>query len=247
MAIPLSRLDFKEYCLRRLGKPVIRINVEDGQVEDRIDDAIQKYQEQHYDAVQETWVAYSIKQADVDVGYIEMPADILIVSELINLGEALNGNDMFSHQYQFALQNLSPFQSLDTINYYMTMTNMQSVYDMVNAAPRLQHTRHMNNRVELFQNLGQMGVGTILAFRVFKTIDPQQYVQIYNDMWLKKYATALIKMQWGNNMKKHGEVQLLGGVSVNGQQIYDESLTEVEKLEEELETKYSLPVDFFMG
>lgn len=247
MAIPQTRQEFKEYCLKRLGKPVIRINVEDGQVEDRIDDAIQKYQEQHYDAVQETWIAYKVTQADIDNGYIEMPNDILIVAETINLGEVLNSNDMFSYQYQFAIQNLSPFQALDTINYYMTMTNIQSVYDLVNAAPRLQHTRHMNNRVEIYQSLEKIGLDTAIAFRVFKTIDPQQYAQVYNDMWLKKYATAQIKMQWGNNMKKHGEVQLLGGVTVNGQQIYDEALEEIQRLEEELETKYSLPVDFFMG
>lgn len=246
MAIPSTREDLKQYCLRKLGKPVIRINAADGQLEDRIDEAFQKWQEQHYDATQETWIAYALTQLDIDNGYLTMPNDILIVAETINLSETLAGSGMFSYQYQVALQNISPFQSLDSLNYYMSMVNIQSINDLVNAAPRLQHTRHMN-RVELFNDLDNYAVGTIIAFRVFKLIDPNDYTSVFNDYWLKKYVTVLFKEQWGSNMKKHGEVQLLGGVSVNGQQIYDEALTEKQQLEEELESRYSLPIDFFMG
>lgn len=246
MAIPATREDLKQYCLRKLGKPVIRINADDAQLEDRIDEAFQKWQEQHYDATQETWVGYSLTQADIDNGYITIPNDILIVAETINLGEILDQSDMFSYNYQIALQNLTPFQTLDVINYYMNMTNIQMIYDMVNAAPRLQHTRHMN-RVEIFQDLTNFKVGTIIAFRVFKMIDSAEHTAVFNDYWLKKYVAVLFKEQWGSNMKKHGEVQLLGGVTVNGQQIYDEALQEKQQLEEELESRYALPVDFFMG
>jgi hypothetical protein len=243
-----SRNDLKEYCLRRLGKPVIRINVEDTQVEDRIDEAIERFQEQHYDATEETWLAYKITQADIDNGYLTIDDSILTVVETINLGETapLDNNDMFSYQYQFAIQNLSPFQTLDIINYFMVMTNLNQVYSMINAAPRLEHTRYMN-KVQLYQPFDDLPVDTVIALRVFRTIDPESYTKVYNDIWLKKYATALIKMQWGSNMKKHGEVQLLGGVTVNGQQIYDEALQEIERLEEELESRYSEPVDFFVG
>jgi len=248
MAIPSTRADFIEYCLRKLGKPVIRINVADEQVEDRVDEAIQKWHEHHYDGVEELWLGYPLTQNDIDNGYITLPNDILVVADMINLGEVISGSssNMFSYNYQVALQNLSPFQTLDTINYYITMTNIQSVYDLVNAAPRVHFTRHMN-KVKLYQDLSEIGVGTILAFKVFRLIDPEQNTSVYNDNWLKRYATALIKEQWGSNMKKHGEIQLLGGVTVNGQQIYDESRQEIQQLEEELETRYSLPVDFFMG
>lgn len=245
MAIPNTRGTFSEYCLRKLGDPVIRINVAPEQVEDRIDEAIQRWQEQHYDATQETWVGYAISQDDVDNGYITIPDNFLIVAETIAIDD-ISGGGMFSYQYQVALQNLSPFQALDTVNYYMNMTNIDSVYDMVNASPRLHHTRHQN-RVDVFKNMNSLVEGSIVAFRVFKAIDADIYTSVYNDYWLKKYATSLIKEQWGSNMKKHGEVQLLGGVTVNGQQIYDEAKNESQQLEEELESKFSLPIDFFMG
>lgn len=247
MAIPITRIDFNDYCLRKLGHPVIRINVAPEQVEDRVDEAIQRWTEQHYDAVEETWVTYPITQVDIDNGYITLPNNILIVVQTINLSEMISGSsNMFSYKYQMGLQNLSPFQALDTLNYYMTMTNINSVYDMVNVAPRLNHTRHMN-KLDVFQDLSNVASGTLIALRVYKTIDPEEYTSVYNDYWLKKYATTLIKEQWGSNMKKHGDVQLLGGVTVNGQQIYDEARQELQQLEEELETRYSLPVDFFIG
>lgn len=248
MAIPVDRASFKEYCLKSLGKPVIRVNVEDGQVEDRIDDAIQRYREHHYDAIHDTWVGYVVTQEDIDNGYITLPEDILTVIETMSLGQtsALNENGMFSYQYQVALQNLSPFQSLDMINYQMTMTNINEVTQLVNAAPRIWHTRHMN-RLELYNGFENAGVDTIIGLRVYKAIDPDQHKAVYNDRWLKRYTTALIKRQWGSNMKKHGEVQLLGGVTVNGQQLFDEAITELEGLEEELKTEYSLPIGFFIG
>ncbi|MDX1532726.1 MAG: hypothetical protein R3230_00810 [Nitrosopumilaceae archaeon] len=246
MAIPLTRADFKEYCLKKLGKPVIRINVDDGQVEDRIDDAIQRFQEQHYDAVQETWLAYKITQADIDNGYLTISDDILIVAETLDISQTITTSDMFSYQYQVAIQNLSPFQTLDMINYFMTMTNINQITQMVNASPRVEHTRYMN-RVEIYRDLSELAVDSVIALRVFKTIDPESYGKVYNDIWLKKYATALIKMQWGSNMKKHTNVELLGGVKVDGQTIFDEALDEISRLDEELESRYSEPVDFFVG
>jgi len=241
-----NRNDFKQYCLRKLGHPVIRINVEDSQVEDRIDDALERFQEGHYDGTEEAWIAYKLTQADIDNGYLTIGDDILMVVETMDLGETTDSNGMFSYQYQFAIQNLSPFQTLDMINYFMASTNINSVYDIINAAPRLEHTRYMN-KVEIFQPLKELAIDTVIGMRVFRIIDPTLHTKLYNDIWLKKYATAMIKMQWGNNMKKHGEVQLLGGVTVNGQAIYDEAITEIEKLDEELESRYSLPVDFFTG
>lgn len=246
--IPTDRATFKEYCLESLGKPVITINVADQQVENRVDDAIQKFQEAHYDAVEEEWLIYNLTQVDIDNGFITIPDDILTVIKTINLGElgGTGSDDLFSYNYQVAYQNLSPFQSLDMINYHMTMTNIQMVYDMVNAAPRINHTRYLN-KVELHRDITDAVVGTPIALNVYKTIDPGEHGKVYNDIWLKKYATALIKLQWGNNMKKHSEVQLLGGVTVNGQQIYDEAREEIQTLEEQLDRRYSLPIDFTIG
>jgi hypothetical protein len=246
MAI-LNRNDFKQYCLRKLGSDVIKINCSDTQIQDRIDDALERFQEEHYDGTEETWLAYKITQADIDNGYLTISDDILTVVETMNLGMTTStGNDMFSYQYQFAIQNLSPFQTLDMVNYFMAMTNINQVYDMVNASPRIEHTRFMN-KVQLYNGFSDLPVDSVIGLRVFRIIDPELHKSIYTDIWLKKYATALIKMQWGNNMKKHGDVQLLGGVTVNGQQFYDEAIAEIEILDQELLTKYSEPVDFFVG
>lgn len=249
MAGLTSRAEFTEYCLRKLGKPVIRINVAPEQVDDRIDDAIQAWNDKHYDGSEKAWIGYALTQEDILAGYITLPDDIMTVDQIVPMSTIYkeNGSDsLFSYRYQFMMQNMSPFQPLDMLNYYMTMVNLQEVNDMVNTTERFEFTKHKSKLI-IYRGMESSKVGEVLTFHVFKKIIPDVVPGAWNDKWLKRYATALIKQNFGQNMKKHGEVQLMGGVTVNGQQIFDEATQEISDLEEELRSTYEEPIDFAMG
>lgn len=249
MAKPTDRVSFGEYCLRNLGKPVININVAPEQVLDRIDEALQVYSEKHYDASEKEWIGYRVTIDDIANGYIRVPDDILVVDQLVGMDYIVQNyaqDEDFGYRYQLVTGSFSPFRSLDPLSYYMNMTYLGLLDDLINTTPTFTYTRHMN-KLFVAQNFKEFRVGNVVAMHVHRVIDPDRNPHVWNDKWLKDYATALIKRQWGLNMKKHGEVQLLGGVTVNGQQYYDEAIQEIEKLEEELESTYMEPVEFFMG
>lgn len=240
-----SRNDLSEYCLRRLGKPVIKINVAQEQIDDSIDEAIQVYRERHYDATEETWVIYELTQADVDNGFITLDDSISVVEEMLPESFLAYNNDFMSYGYQVTVGAFTNFRNFDTINYEMTMMNLQQISDSLPSHNRVIHTKHMNKLA--FRSKSLMTAGEKVFLKVFKEIDPEAYSHVYDDKWLKRYATALIKRQWGNNLKKHEGIVLLGGVSVNGQQIHDEAVEEIAQLEEQLSETYELPTDFFMA
>jgi len=241
-----NRLELKEYCLRKLGKPVIRINVDESQVEDRVDEALEVYQEKHYDATERDWVYYEITQADLDNGYVTIPDDILVVIDIMPFSEIAAQKNMFSYQYQIASSSLSPWRPFNQVDYYMKMVNYESITAMTSVTPTFNFSRH-GRKLKVFSNLSDMGVGYQLGVHVQRLINPEETTSIYNDKWLKQYTTALIKRQWGENLKKMSGITLLGGVELNGQTLFDEAIQEIEKLEETLQETYSLPIDFIVG
>lgn len=241
----VSRVELKEYCLRKLGKPVITINVDDTQVEDRVDEALETFQEKHYDATERDWVFYELTQIDLDNGYITIPDDILVIIDILPFNEAASG-DMFSYQYQVALSTLSPWSKFDQVDYFMNMTNYESIVAMTSVTPTFEFSKH-GRKLKVFDNLSKFGVGYRLCVHVQKLIDPEESVNVYNDKWLKEYTCSLIKRQWGENLKKMSGITLLGGVELNGQQIYDEAVQEIEQLEETLNDTYMLPINFDVG
>jgi hypothetical protein len=241
-----TRLELKEYCLRKLGKPVININVDDTQVEDRVDEALETFQEKHYDATERDWVYYELTQTDLDNGWVAIPDDILVVIGLLPFSEIATQADLFSYQYQLALKELSPWRPLNQLDYYMKVTNYESINDMTSVTPTFDFSKHAG-KLKIFEDLKKLGVGYKLAVHVQRIIDPAQVPKIYNDKWLKEFTTALVKRQWGENLKKMSGITLLGGVELNGQQIFDEAMDEIAKLEENLEETYMLPNDFIVG
>ena len=249
MAKPNSRQAFGEYCLRKLGKPVININVAPEQVFDRIDEALQVYSEKHFDATEKQWVGYQITADDLLNGYITLPDDILVVDQILAMDsvfQAYNDDQDFGYRYQLMMGSFSPFGSLDILSYYLNVSYINEINSLINVIPTFEYTRH-KNKLTIAQSMKDFKAGNKIGMHVMKIIDPEENPYVWNDKWLKEYATALIKRQWGLNMKKHGEITLLGGVTVNGQQIYEEAITDIQGLEEELETVYQEPVSFFMG
>lgn len=241
-----SREELKQYCLRRLGQPVITINVDDTQLEDRIDEALEVYQEQHYDATERDWVYYELTQADIDNGYITVPDDILVVMNVLPFDDIISQGGMFSYQYQVALSSLSPWTPFNQIDYYMKMVNYESINELTGVTPTITFSRHAR-KLKVFSDISNLSVGYRIGAQVQRIINPEDVNAVYNDKWLKEYTTAIFKRQWGENLSKFNEVQLLGGVTINGERIASEAIQEIEKLLETLENTYQEPVGFCIG
>jgi hypothetical protein len=259
MATINSREDFKQYCLRRLGFPVIDINVDDDQVEDRIDDALQYWQDYHYDGSQKVYYVHALTQEDIDNQYLDLsPGNlqdnannqtyILGVTRIFPIQDSQATVNMFDLRYQLRLNELYDFTSASYVNYTMTMQHLRSLEIMFTGEQPIRFARHMN-RLFIDQNWTQdaITVGTIVILECYTTIDPSAYNYIWNDRWLKEYCTALIKRTWGNNLKKFSGLQLPGGVMLNGDKIYNEAQTEINDLHDQMETQYGGVLEFYLN
>lgn len=240
-----SRTSLKEYCLRRLGKPVIAINVSDEQVEDRIDDALQQYSEWHYDATEEKWLSYQLTADDVTNRAITLPDNILVVVEMLPITSSFNSS-LYTYNNQVTNSFSRPYMPLDIADYAIKSLYINTIYDMLDQNNSIEFTRHKNT-MKIHTTSESLKEGMYIALKVYEIIDPESYNSVYNDKWLKEYATQLIKKQWGENLKKHANIQLLGGITLNGKEIYDEAVEELIRLDQDLTTKYSEPAKFFIG
>lgn len=252
MAIVTTRQELIDYALRSLGSPVIQINGDDSQWADRVDDALQMYAEAHYDATEHDYLAYTVQQADIDNGYITLPDNILTVQRIMPAGGiGLTTGGFASPEYQmsvsalrtsggsFTFDSLSLFMVQHQLNQFAMLTRDKNLFD---------YHRHMDRLVpHIDMGMDYVADETVLILEVYRIIDPEVYTQIYNDKWLKDYVTQSIKRQWGENLKKMGGVQLIGGVTLNGKEIWDEAVEELRRLEVVLEEKYQAPPMFIIG
>lgn len=319
-----SRQGLIDYCFRRLGFPVIEINVDDDQVSDRIDDALQYFQEYHFDGVERiylkhqitgntvkisgftansfevgetitgsssgasakiseisssntiitdrtsgTWTASETITGDVtgttatlastafytagdmDNEYIEVNDNILGVTSMFSFAGAGDGsenpNNIFNLLYQFRQNDMWNLLNTDLIYYTQVKTHMQ-MFDQIFPGKRSIRFNRKMNKIFIDVNWEEVfDAGDYLIFDCYRILDPATYTEIYDDMFLKRYATALIKRQWGENMKKFGGIQLPGGVTLNGMELYQEANQELTQIEEEMQSKHELPVNFFVG
>ena len=254
MAKPNSRDTLLDYCLRRLGAPVIDINVDPDQLEDKLDDALQLYQEFHSDATMRTYLTHEITQADLDNDYIPVADGVLYVTRVFPRVNALSGTrNMFDVRYQTALNDLRNVHNyMSNLAMYDQMMQYMSLLDMkLNGQPLVQYSRH-RNELHIFgdmndNNTNNYAIGDFVVYEAFVIIDPTTYTSVFNDMWVKDYTTSLIKQQWGSNMSKFEGMVLPGGVQFNGRQYYDDATNELEQLRERLRLEQEMPVDFFVG
>lgn len=251
MANPSSRQSLIDYCLRRLGDPVIEINVDIDQLEDRVDEALQYWQEYHSDATYRTYVSYQVTQTDVDREYIEVSSDTLNVTRLFYISSSFNNSvNFFDIKYQMMLNDITDLQNFaGDLAYYEQLQQYLSMLDMkLNGAPQITYSRHMN-RLYVHGDFADQDVkaGEYIVYEAYKTVDGATHSRLWNDMWLKEYTTALIKQQWGANLIKFEGMQLPGGVTLNGRQIFDDATNEIEKLREKIRLDFEMPADFFVG
>lgn len=247
MAKPTTRAEFKEYCLRELGKPVIEINVDDDQVDDRIDQALAYYWDYHFDGSEMTYYKHQIVSNDITNKYITLPENIIGAVNIFPIGDpSMKANDIFNIRYQIALNDLYTLTSVSMVPYYMAMQHLATVADLLVGQQPVRYSRH-KDRLYIDMDWSKVQVGDFLIVQAYEIVDPDVFPDAWSDRWLALYATALIKRQWGNNLKKFTGMQLPGGVSFNGQQIYDEAVQEIKELENEMVINLSMPAMHMIG
>lgn len=246
MAVPTTRPDFKENCLRRLGKPVIEINVDDDQVEDRIDEALRFYWDYHFDGSEKIYYKYQVTEQDKNNKYITIPENIIGVVNIFDIGSALGTNNLFNIRYQIALNDLYTLTSVSMVPYVMAMTHIQNLEQLLVGRQPIRYNRH-TNKLYIDMDWNRVNAGEYLIVEAYEVIDPDTYTDAWSDRWLLRYAACLIKQQWGTNLKKFDGMKMPGGLTFNGQQIFNEATQERKELEQEMIYTYSLPATDFIG
>lgn len=247
MAKLTSRNELKEYCLRRLGNSVIQINVSNEQVEDRLDDAFQFYREYHYDAVEMVYLKHEVTANDLINGYVEMSDLVVGVNRILPFTNKTTGNNLFSLQYQILINDLYSLMSTNLIYYAQIKQHIELMSQILSGIKPVRFNRHMNRLYVDMSWDDNLDVGDFIIIECYRILDPETYTDVYDDRFLKMYATALIKRQWGENLKKFGGMQLPGGTILNGEVIYNEAIAEIQKIEDEMQDRFELPTDFFAG
>ena len=270
MAVPSSKSTFKSYCLRALGFGVIDINVSDDQIDDRLDEALQYFAHYHYDGIERMYLKYQVTAADITraksndtttatdtsdssitasfsegKGFIPMPSSIVSVMNIFPFDNTAT-NNMFDIRYQLRLNDLYDFSSTSIVHYEMTMQHLDFLSHILVGEKPLRLQEHQNRLYIDMDWENDISEGEYLVIECYRKLDPNTYTDMYDDIYLKRYATALIKRQWGANLSKFSGVQLLGGVEMNGAEIFSQATEEIRDLEEKM-LLIEPPIDMFRG
>ena len=276
MAQPSSRAELIDYCKRQLGAPVLEINVADEQISDLVDDAVQMFQERHYDGVVQMPLKYKVTQADIDRGrtrggsndpvgivtttatstivgtavtfsyeensnYIQLPNSVIGVYKIFRFdGSNTATNNMFSVKYQLFLNDVYYFDSIELLSYAMVKTKLEDIDFLLNTEKQIRFNIRQN-RLYMDLDFASLTENDYLIIDCWRILNPDDFTRVYNDRFLKRYLTALIKRQWGQNLIKFQGVKLPGGIELNGRQIYDDAQVELDKIQTEMMSSYEIP------
>ena len=247
MAQPTNRVEFKEFCLRKLGKPLLDINVSDEQCDDRLDEALSFYYDYHFNGSQKIYLKHQVTEADRNNGYIDLPSDVIGTVSIFGMSTGLAmGTGMFNVQYQFVLNNINDMVSGNMLNYYMTMENIQLMQDILQGSRPIRYNRHVN-RLHIDTDWSFIEVGSFIIAEVYQRVDPEEYSDVWADRWLQNYTAEKIKYQWGSNLTKFIGMSLPGNVQFNGELILKDAEAAIAKLEDEMINSYSFPVSDMIG
>ena len=271
---PSSRTDFKTYCLRQLGAPVLEINLASEQCEDLIDDALQMFQERTFDGAAQTYLKYKLTQADIDRGagpgssspvgittttatstvgitstfsyeennnFLQIPPEVIGVYKIFHFdGSNTITNNMFSVKYQLFLNDIYFWGATELLTYAMTKTYLEDINFLLTTEKQIRFNKRQD-RLYLDIDWDSLSEGDWLIMDCYRLLDPSDYARAWNSLFLKKYAVALMKRQWGQNLLKFGGVKLPGGIELNGRQIYDDGQRDIDYLMEQMSSTYELP------
>ena len=290
MAKPTTRQQLIDYCFRKLGAPVLEINVDDDQVDDLVDDAIQLFNERHFDGVERMYLKYEITQGDIDrslgadipgesainsktgVGivttnatstnipgygtttttfyensnFLQIPDSVVGVNKIFKFDTSSISGSMFSIKYQLFLNDLYYFNSVELLQYSMTKTRLEDIDFLLTPEAQVRFNKRQD-RLYLDIDWGAQKEGNFLVLDCHRALDPDTFTQVYNDYFVKLYLTALIKRQWGQNLIKFRGVKLPGGIEMNGREIYDDAVRDLDALKQRMATEYETPPLDFIG
>jgi len=275
MSQPSNRQGLIDYCLRQLGAPVLEINIADEQIDDLVDDAIQYFQERHYDGVIQTPMKYKITQDDIDRGrapagnggtvgittttvtqtvgvttqfdfqengnYIPLPDSIIGVNKIYRFpGTQTMSSGMFNLKYQLMLNDVYFFDSLELLSYSMVKTKLEDIDYLLNPLKQIRFNIRQG-RLYIDADWSDFAAGDYIIIDCWRILDPNDFSKVYNDRFIKKYLTATMKRQWGQNLIKFQGVKLPGGIELNGRQIYDDAVQELKEIQEQMLSTYEIP------
>jgi len=281
MAKPSTRQELIDYCLRRLGAPVLEINVDDDQIDDLVDDALQYFQERHFDGVERMYLKYQLTQADIDRGrakntngvgivtttatstsiagygtttssfyetsnFIQIPDSVIGIEKIFRFDTSAISGGMFSIKYQLFLNDLYYFNSVELLQYAMVKSYLEDIDFLLTTDKQVRFNKRQD-RLYLDIDWGAQNVGDYIVIDCYRILDPNTFTGVYNDSFLKKYLTALIKRQWGQNLIKFNGVKLPGGIELNGRQLYDDAEKELADIQSRMAMDYELPPYDFIG
>lgn len=280
MAKPSTRQELIDYCLRKLGAPVLEINVDEDQIDDLVDDALQYFNERHFDGVERMYLKYKITQSDIDrckakntngvgivtttatstiAGYgtttfdwyensnfIQVPDSVIGIEKVFKFDTSSISSGMWSIKYQLFLNDLYYFNSVELLQYAMVKSYLEDIDFLLSPDKQLRFNKRQN-RLYIDIDWGAQSAGNFLVLECYRALDPTNFSKVWNDSFLKKYLTALIKKQWGQNLIKFQGVKLPGGIELNGRQIYEDAIRELEEIKSVMTTEYELPPYDFIG
>ena len=274
MAKPTTRQELKDYCLRQLGAPVLEVNVDDDQVDDLVDDALQLFNERHFDGVERMYLKYKLTQDDIDRGkadpatgvgivtttatstdsgsgtftstwyensnFLQVPDSVIGVEKIFKFDSSTISSGMFSVKYQLFLNDIYQFNSIDLLQYSMVKTYLEDIDFLLTTDKQIRFNKRQD-RLYLDIDWASETADTYIVLDCYRALDPTNYAGVYNDSFLKKYLTALIKRQWGQNLIKFRGVKLPGGIEFNGREIYDDGQRDLDDIKERMASEYELP------
>jgi hypothetical protein len=281
MAKPSTRQGLIDYCLRRLGAPVLEINVDDDQIDDLVDDALQYFNERHFDGVERMYLKYQLTQNDIDRGkakntngigivttsatstnisgygtttsnfyensnFIQIPDSVIGVEKIFKFDTSSISGGMFSIKYQLFLNDLYYFNSVELLQYAMVKTYLEDIDFLLTTDKQVRFNKRQD-RLYLDIDWGAQSAGDFIIIDCYRILDPNTFTNVYNDSFLKRYLTALIKRQWGQNLIKFRGVKLPGGIELNGREIFEDAEREIDEIMKRMSMDYELPPYDFIG
>ena len=280
MAKPATRQQLIDYCLRRLGAPVLEINVDDDQIDDLVDDALQYFTERHFDGVERMYLKYKITQGDIDRGrakntdgvgivtttatsvdtgagsftssfyetsnFIQIPDSVTGIEKIFKFDTSSISGGMFSLKYQIFLNDMYYFNSVELLQYAMVKRYLEDIDFLLTTDKQVRFNKRQD-RLYLDIDWGAQSVGNFMVIDCYRALNPDSFTQVYNDSFLKRYLTALIKRQWGQNLIKFRGVKLPGGIELNGRELYEDGQRELDEIQRRMAMDYELPPYDFIG
>ena len=246
MANPTTRDELKKYCLRSLGAPVVEVNIDEDQMQDRIDDALAFYRDYHYDGAERVFLKHELTLEDITNQYLPVPEEVTAIIRIFDVGDSNSSVNMFDVRYQFHLNDLYNYLGRSIVPYDMAMQHLALLEEKFVGKQPIRFNRH-TDKLHIDMAWDEVKVGDFIVIECYKYLDPSEYQSVWGDWWLRRYTTALFKRQWGENLKKFEGMQLPGGIQFNGQKIWEEAIEEIRKLEDEVINNFSLPVSDMIG